>query len=366
MIKNLYLISNTYKSFYLFRKEIILELSRRYNLILVANEDSYSDFFLNGGIKCVKFNNLFNNKNIFANLNLVFQLLILFLKKKPHLVQTYTIHPNLIIPPIAKIFFAKTIVMITGMGSLSISNHKFVKLIYNIFYKFSSIFTDYFIFVNNHNREYFVKKLKISKPFIQIYGAGIIIKKKFRNYYLKNKYNLNNSFNILFIGRLIEEKGFYTAIKVFKRINIKNKKLIIVGDFDKMGFSKKINKSILTYPHIVWIKNLNDISQIMYFSNLFLFPSRTEGMPTVLMEAINYNLPTVTYSIPGSEDIIKHNMNGFIHKVGDLRGLENSILKIYNSKNNFFKKNYNNLIVKFDRNKIKNKVIKFYDKILNK
>ena len=177
MIKNLYLISNTYKSFYLFRKDIIFELSRKYNLILVANEDSFSEYFVNRSIKCVKFKNLFNNKNIFLNVKLIFHLLVLFLKKKPHLVQTYTIHPNLIVSPIAKIFFAKTIMMITGMGSLSISNNKLVKLIYNISYKFSSFFTDYFIFVNNHNKKYFVEKLKISKPFIQIYGAGIVIKK---------------------------------------------------------------------------------------------------------------------------------------------------------------------------------------------
>ena len=62
---------------------------------------------------------------IFLNVKLIFHLLVLFLKKKPHLVQTYTIHPNLIVSPIAKIF-CKTIMMITGMVSLSISNNKLV------------------------------------------------------------------------------------------------------------------------------------------------------------------------------------------------------------------------------------------------
>ena len=37
---NFYLISNSFKSFYLFRKDIILKLSKKYNIILIANSDS--------------------------------------------------------------------------------------------------------------------------------------------------------------------------------------------------------------------------------------------------------------------------------------------------------------------------------------
>ena len=87
-------------------------------------------------------------------------------------------------------------------------------------------------------------------------------------------------------------------------------------------------------------------------------------MPTVLMEAINYNLPTVTYSIPGSEDVIKQNMNGYIHKVGDILSLENSIIKIFKSKKNSFEGNYYKLKIKFNRNNIVNKVNIFYDELL--
>ena len=134
--------------------------------------------------------------------------------------QTYTIHPNLIVSPIAKIFFAKTIMMITGMGSLSISNNKLVKLIYNISYNFI-LFYGLLYFCNNHNKKYFVEKLKISKPFIQIYGAGIVIKKKLRKNYLKNRYNLKNSFNILFVGRLIKEKAFIQPLKYLKKLTLK-------------------------------------------------------------------------------------------------------------------------------------------------
>lgn len=364
MTKNIYLVSNTFKSFYLFRKEIIFSLSKKYNIILVANNDKYVNFFLEKKINCVKLNNLFNNRSILSQIIIISKFLFMFFKKKPNLVQTYTLHPNLLVSPIAKIFSAKTVLMITGMGAISISKYKFLKIAYNFLYKIISIFSDYFIYVNNHDRKYFTDKLNISKPYIQIFGAGITKKKKFKKNFISQKYNLKETFNILFIGRLIEEKNFEIAIKIFKKLNIKNKRLIIVGDFDELSFSKKKNYSILRYPGIIWLKKIDDVSQILFYSDLLLFPSNTEGMPTVLMEAINYNLPTVTYSIPGSEDIIKQNMNGYIHKVGDILSLENSIIKIFKSKKNSFERNYYKLRTRFSRNNIVNKINIFYDELL--
>jgi len=366
MSKNVYLVSNTFKSFFLFRKEIIFKISKKYNVILVANDDTYVSFFIKKNIKCIKLKNLFNNKSILSQIKIFFKFFFIFILKKPHLVQTYTIHPNLIVTPIAKMFLAKTVIMITGMGAVSISKNVFIKIIYNFLFKFISNFSDYFIFVNNNNKNYFINKLKITKPFIQIFGAGTTKKKELQKNFISQKFNLKQSFNILFIGRLIKEKGFETVIKIFKKLNIKNKKLILVGDFDKLSFSKKKNRFILNYPGIVWLKKLDDVSEVLLYSNLLLLPSETEGMPTVLMEAITYDLPIITYLIPGPEDIIKNNMNGYIHKVGDISGLENSILKIFNSNKNLFKQNYFKLATKFNRKNIINKIYIFYEQLLNR
>ena len=196
MGKNVYLVSNTYKSFYLFRKEIIIELSKKYDVTLVANNDKYINYFLGKNIKCIKLKNLFNNRNLIINIYLIFKFLFLFSRKKPDLVQTYTIHPNLIVSPLAKVFFAKTAVMITGMGAVSISSNKIIKILYDYLYKIISLFCDYFIYVNNHDKNYFLNKLNISKPYIQIFGAGIKKKKKFKKNFLGQKYNLHYIFDL--------------------------------------------------------------------------------------------------------------------------------------------------------------------------
>lgn len=364
---NFYLISNSFKSFYLFRKEIILNLSKTYNIILIANDDAYVDFFqYRKNITCIKLNNIFNSISLFKNLTLFFKLIFLFTKKKPYIVQTYTIHPNIFCIPIAKLFLAKTSAMITGMGATSITNNLIYKKLIFFFYNFSFSFCDHLFFVNSDNEKFFKNQLGFKKKTTRIYGAGIsrrkfVLKKNF----VKNKYNLSNTFNILFLGRIIKEKGVIDIIKIFKLLKIKNKKLIFVGDIDRSSFSGKINKKIFNYPNIIFLGHIIEPEKYYEIADLFILPSYTEGMPTTLMEAINHKIPTLSYQIPGVNDVIKDNINGSSVKPGDINQMINKINKIYRNKKYRLNiiENSNKLINKFDRKNIIGKVINVYNNL---
>lgn len=360
---NFYLISNSFKSFYLFRKEIILELSKKYNVILIANNDEYYEYF-NKYHKCVKLENVFNNNSLLTNFFFIFKLIFIFLKEKPSFVQTYTIHPNLLCIPIAKIFFARTSAMITGMGATSITKNRFLILFLDTVYKISFFFCDHIIFVNENNKKYFEKKLNIKKKNTKIFGAGVSLKKfNKKHIFFEKKYNLKDSFNILFLGRLIKEKGVLDAIRMFKLLNIKNKKLIFIGGFDKTSFSKLIDYKIFNYPGIILAGHIKDPYQIYLKSDIFILPSYTEGMPTTLMEAIRFGIPTVSYKIAGVEDIIINDLNGGLVKAGDHINMLNKIKKINN--NLIYKKNLirngNRLSKKFNREYSIKKVLNAYN-----
>jgi N,N'-diacetylbacillosaminyl-diphospho-undecaprenol alpha-1,3-N-acetylgalactosaminyltransferase len=360
---NFYLISNSYKSFYLFRKEIIFELSKKYNVILIANNDEYYEYF-NNHYKCVKLKNVFNNSSLLINFLFILKLIFVFFREKPSFVQTYTIHPNLLCIPIAKIFFAKTSAMITGMGATSITKNKLLKFFLNMVYKISFFFCDHIIFVNENNKKYFEKELNIKKKNTKIFGAGVSLKKyNKKQIFFEKKYNLKSSFNILFLGRLIKEKGVLDAIKMFKLLNVKNKKLIFIGGFDLTSFSKIIDYKIFNYPGIILTGHIKDPYQIYLKSDIFILPSYTEGMPTTLMEAIRFGVPTVSYKIAGVEDIIINDLNGGLVKTGDYIGMLKKIKQIKNNSN--YKRNLiqngNKLSKKFDRKYSIKKIINAYN-----
>ncbi len=364
---NFYLISNSFKSFYLFRKDIIFKLSEKYNVILIANSDIYANFFeKRKKITCVKLSNVFNNKDIFKNVSFSLRLIYLFFRKKPHIVQTYTIHPNILCIPIAKIFFAKTSAMITGMGATSITKNFIVKNFINFLYKFSFYFCDHLFFVNSNNEKFFKLKLGLRNKSTRIFGAGVAKKKIIlKNNFVKSKFNLRNTFNILFLGRIIKEKGVLDLIKIFKLLNIKNKKLIFIGDIDRAGFSQELNKNIFNYPNIIFLGHIKDPEEYYNLADLFILPSYTEGMPTTLMEAIKHQVPTLSYRIPGVNDVIKDNINGCSVKSGEINQMINKINKMY--KNRVFRsnliKNSNKTLIKFDRKNIINKVYNVYENL---
>ncbi len=362
---NFYLISNSFKSFYLFRKDIILKLSKKYNVILIANYDEYQSFFKDK-VTCIELKNTFNNKNILKNIFFIFKLIFTFFRKKPYIVQTYTIHPNILCIPIAKLFNAKTVAMITGMGATSITDNFLIKSLINLFYKLSFSFCDHLIFVNSDNENFFKSKLKLNKKSIKIFGAGVSRKKLlFTQNFIRDKYNLSKAYNILFLGRIIKEKGVLDLIKIFKLLKIKNKKLIFIGDIDRSGYSKEINKSIFNFPNIIFLGHIKDPEYFYNLADLFVLPSYTEGMPTTLMEAIKYKVPTLSYRIPGVTDIIKDNINGCSVNCGEINQMVNKIHKI--NRNTHFRsnliKNSNKTLIKFDRKNVINKVFNLYENI---
>ena len=115
-------------------------------------------------------------------------------------------------------------------------------------------------------------------------------------------------------------------------LKIPNKKLIIVGDLELRGFSSSIDKKILKYPGIIYLGELLETNSIYKFADVFLLPSITEGMPTSIMEAIMHDVPTVSYKIPGVDDIIINKFNGIKLKIKSISPVVNEIQKIYNSK----------------------------------
>ena len=78
---NIYLISNSFKSFYLFRKEIISNLSKKHNVFLIANDDDYSKIF-EKRYECIKLKNVFNNRGLLKNFFFILKLIFIFIKKK--------------------------------------------------------------------------------------------------------------------------------------------------------------------------------------------------------------------------------------------------------------------------------------------
>ncbi|MEA3329265.1 MAG: glycosyltransferase family 4 protein [Nanoarchaeota archaeon] len=170
---------------------------------------------------------------------------------------------------------------------------------------------------------------------------------------------------ILFLGRIAPIKNIETIILAMSLIDDKKVILEIVGPAEKKYFSKlkllvkekKLEKRVIFSDPIYDLKN--KIRRIDS-SKIFILPSKREGMPQALIEAMARKKIVIASKNPGNVDLIEDGKTGYLFEVGDHIGLANKInlglkksienKKIeYNAKNSVKKFNWNDVISKLEK-----------------
>jgi glycosyltransferase involved in cell wall biosynthesis len=80
--------------------------------------------------------------------------------------------------------------------------------------------------------------------------------------------------------------------------------------------------------HFVWLGKRNDVSHILNAFDIYVQPSRKEGMGVALMEASASQLPLIGSNVGGIPEIIQHGRNGYLFSPGDAGELAGYIQKL--------------------------------------
>lgn len=184
----------------------------------------------------------------------------------------------------------------------------FTRMGKKIMYPFSSGFIAQTNFAAGYYSRMFSGKLKIKV----INGAIKQI----------NNYDVSRKKIILNVGRLSIEKGQDRLIAAFSKI--KNKmgwKLALTSDgpLKKQLFLQI--KEFNMEDDILFLGNVKDIDMIYAESSIFVLPSRSEGFPNALTEAMAHGLPCVCFDSFPANEVITNNLDGIILPDGDIEGL---------------------------------------------
>lgn len=69
----------------------------------------------------------------------------------------------------------------------------------------------------------------------------------------------------------------------------------------------------------------HDVAPLFACSDIFLLPSRVEGFPISIMEAMATGLPVVASNVGGIPDLVRHGEDGFLHDPQDVVGMAHSV-----------------------------------------
>ncbi len=123
--------------------------------------------------------------------------------------------------------------------------------------------------------------------------------------------------NLIAVGRLSKEKGFDDMLKLFKKVSIKylDWKLNIIGDGMEKNNLLDLSKELKLGDKVVFhgYQNKDYINNMLSDSSIYLMTSHTECLPLVLIEAMSYGIPCLSYtSAQGANEIIDDNVNGYL------------------------------------------------------
>lgn len=143
------------------------------------------------------------------------------------------------------------------------------------------------------------------------------------------KTNQKRNINLLFIGRLEEEKNLSNLLASIK--GLKNVTLTIIGKGSKQDLLKSLVKKLKLSVKFIPKVEYYLLPKYYRASDIFILPSLTEGHSKVLLEAQSCGLICIASDIPANKQIIKNGVNGILSQT-DSRSLRLSILKVINNK----------------------------------
>ena len=134
---------------------------------------------------------------------------------------------------------------------------------------------------------------------------------------------------ILNVGRLTNQKGQEIAIRAFSSVNPQDWQLHLVGEGPKRKEYSSLIRKLGMEDKILIIGRDNQISSYFLRSKIFVFPSRFEGFPNALTEAMYMGLPCISTNCPtGPSELIEDGVNGFLTPVDNIEILAETINKL--------------------------------------
>lgn len=141
------------------------------------------------------------------------------------------------------------------------------------------------------------------------------------------KSSFSNRFIVLQASNLLVHKGHNTTLEAARLLNEthKNIQFVILGDGpERMQLEEKAKK----LNNVTFVGKQVDMGNWFAAADLFIHPSYSEGLGSVILEAIQAGLPVIGSKAGGIPDIIEDEVSGLLFKSGDATALAKAIERV--------------------------------------
>lgn len=359
------ILTNNDVGLYKFRKELLEALLKDNEIYISLPYGSYVKDMQIMGCRFIQTDFDRKGTNPVNDLQLLKKYRSIIRKNKPDIVFTYTIKPNVYGGIACQKEKVPYVANITGLGS-SLENGGILQLVTKTLYKIGLRKAQNVFFQNEANQRFMIENGIVGKNNELIPGSGVNLE---MYHYLD--FPSDKPISFVFVGRLMEQKGFSLYLSAAEKIHKKYSDTVFhVCGPDEDGFLGRIKK-MEDSGEIVYHGMVEDMRNIYNQVQCIVHPSYyAEGMSNVLLEAAACGRAIITTDKPGCRETIADKENGYLIKQMDLEDLidkiEHFISLDYEQRREMGRKGREKVEREFDRRIIVDHYLKELEKCQNR
>lgn len=317
-------VTNHSYMLYQFRTELLLELQKHGEVVISMPFSGHHDDFINMGFRCIDTKLDRRGINPVEDLGLYFFYKKLLKSEKPDIVITYSIKPNVYAGYLCRRMKIPYYVNVQGLGTAFQSQP--MAMIATKLYKVGIKKAKTVFFENQANADEFASRGIIPKEKeVVLNGAGVNLELyKYQPYPPDD-----DGVHILYLGRLMKEKGIDETLAAMKIIKSKYGEKIV---FDVVGFFedeyKETVEKMVEDGIIVFHGFQPDPKPYYAAAHAVVLASYHEGMSNVLLEAAATGRAIITTDIPGCREAVEEGKTGYLCKKQDVDTLVDAMEKV--------------------------------------
>lgn len=239
-------------------------------------------------------------------------------------------------------------------------------LLYYPIEKWLSRYTDVLITINKEDYQRAKKKFH-AKEIKYVPGVGIDVEKiqsiqVDRQAKRKELGIAEDDFFLLSVGELNKNKNHEVVIQALAELKNSKIKYAICGQGPLKEYLEELAENLGVRKQFFLLGFRTDVIEICKSADVFVFPSKREGLSVALMEAMACGLPCVVSEIRGNVDLI--NRRGEIFDIKEKEGLVNCITTLIGctkEETNQISKNNLKRIRRYERELVNIKMLSIYE-----
>ena len=187
-------------------------------------------------------------------------------------------------------------------------------IVYYPLEKYLSRYSDCVITMNEE--DYTIAKKRFHCDVYKIHGIGLreerlLLQEK----NLRKRLNLKNKFVVTYIAEVSKRKNQFVFLKKLKKYHL-NRRIVflLVGDSN----IKKINTKLSSYKNVKYVGFQENIGDYINISDLIISPSRQEGLPQNILEALYFHKVVIGMNIRGTKDLLGNNRGVLVNNLDEM------------------------------------------------